>query len=421
VEPLSDLVVRVQRGDVSACGGLVEATQAMVFAVCCRILRDPGLAEDASQEAFLRAFRRLRDLEEPAAFPGWLRRIAVTVAMNMRRARRGAFLCLEEGMRVPILDELETRWSDVQREQLAAALVTLSREERRLCDRRYHGGWSIARLARDAGVEEAAMRKRLQRIRERLRKEIEVAEQNGLQPMETPRDLPARILELLARPQLTHLPENPVGRIAETLRRFYSSCTPMELPEVIDLAAARQTTAKDAVYVEDAELHYVDERRILRYDLTLPLLLSAPYRGTPLAIWAEGKAYRCGRFDTTHLEAFHQAEVFCLDERARLDVWQFVGRVLQSLDAVLPNCTVRMLPTRYPMCAQAWDLEVDIDGRPLEVIACGLFTDSIVSHLGADPARHIAVGAGYGLERLATLRYGIDDVRKIENAVVSPS
>jgi phenylalanyl-tRNA synthetase alpha subunit len=48
-----------------------------------------------------------------------------------------------------------------------------------------------------------------------------------------------------------------------------------------------------------------------------------------------------------------------------------------------------------------------------EVLSWGIFTDRIVSHLGGNPDLHTAVGVGYGLERLAMLRYGIDDIRKI--------
>jgi hypothetical protein len=59
--------------------------------------------------------------------------------------------------------------------------------------------------------------------------------------------------------------------------------------------------------------------RIPRYALTLPLLLTVRYEGKPLRILAAGKAHRLGRIDAMHLEAFHQAEVLCLDERARLD------------------------------------------------------------------------------------------------------
>ena len=75
---------------------------------------------------------------------------------------------------------------------------------------------------------------------------------------------------------------------------------------------------------------------------------------------------------------------------------------------------VKIVPTVYPMCAQAWELEVEDDGQWSEVLAWGVFTDKIVRHVGGDPERHIAVGVGYGLERLAMLRFGIDDIRKID-------
>ena len=71
------------------------------------------------------------------------------------------------------------------------------------------------------------------------------------------------------------------------------------------------------------------------------------------------------------------------------------------------------------MCTQAWELEVDDDDRWSEVLAWGVYTDRIVRHLGGDPARHLAVGVGYGLERLAMLHFGIDDIRKVDVASVA--
>jgi RNA polymerase sigma-70 factor (ECF subfamily) len=420
VETINELVMRARHGDVSACGRLVQATERMVFAVALRILRDPALAEDAAQETYLRAFRRFAELQEDAAFLAWLRRIVVTVAINMRRARRVTFLRLDDGVDVPILDEIEARWSDVQRQQLAAALLILTPEERRLCDRRYHGGWSIGRLAHDAGVDEAAMRKRLQRIREKLRKDIEMSEQSDVRAGQSPRDLPARIVELLSRPQLTSLPENPVGQVTQILRGVFSQFAPAELPEFVDFAAARAMATSDAIYVEESELHHVDDRRILRDDMTLPLLMTKRYEGKPMHLWIEGKVYRkYDHLDTKHLDAFHQAEVFWLGDRSDVDAWKMTTLVLQSVDAVVPRSTVRIVPTKYAMCSQAWELEVERDGQLHEVMAWGVFTDRIVRHLGADPARHVAVGAGYGLERLAALRYGIDDIRKIDSATVT--
>jgi RNA polymerase sigma-70 factor (ECF subfamily) len=419
MDPLNDLVARAQDGDLEAFGELVRATQVMTYAVALGVLRDRGTAEDAAQEAYLRAFRRLQDLHEPAAFVSWLRRLVITVALNMRRARRLTLLRLDDVPDVPVLDEEEAGWSELQRRRLAEGLLTLTSQERQLCDRRYHGHWSTARLAREAGMDEPAMRKRLQRIRDKLRKEVEVSEQRGIHPEEIRPDFPAKVVELLARPQLTDLPENPVGQTLELLRAVYADFAELAFPEIIDLTEALKSIGNDALYLDPIELHRVDERRILRYDLTLPMLLTVRYVGQPLRIWTAGKAYRLCPIDATHLDAFHQAEVFSVDERSRLDPWRMTGRVLQSIDRVLPGRAVKIVPTQYPMCIQAWELEVEDDGRWFEVLAWGIFTDRIVRHLGGDPNLHTAIGVGYGLERLAMLRYGIDDIRKIDVASVA--
>jgi RNA polymerase sigma-70 factor (ECF subfamily) len=419
MEPLADLVTLAQAGDLEAFGRLVRATQVMAYAVAFGVVRDRGLAEDAAQEAYLRAFRRLGELKEPAAFASWLRRLVLTVALNLRRGQRQTLLQLDDVPDLPVLDEAEASWSEVQRRRLAGALLTLTSQERQICDRRYHGHWSTARLAADARVDEPAMRKRLQRIRDKLRKEMEVTEQRGVRPEDIRPDFPARIVELLARPRLTDLPENPVGQTLDLLRAVYADFAERQLPEILDFAEARQTIGDEALYLDPIELHRVDDRRILRYDLTLPLLMSVRYEGQPLRIWAAGKAYRVCQTDATHLEAFHQAEVLCVDHRTRLDQWRMTGQVLQAVDRVLPGRAVKIVPTRYAMCREAWELEVEDDGRWFEILAWGVFTDKIVRHLGADPAVHTAIGVGCGLERVAMLRYGIDDIRKIDVASVA--
>jgi RNA polymerase sigma factor (sigma-70 family) len=415
---LAKLVVLARSGDLDAFGRLVAATQRMAYAVAKQVLREPHLAEDAAQEAYLRAFRRLGDLQEPAGFVTWLRRIVITVAYNMRRSHRVTLLQLD-AVDVPVLDEAETSWTDAQRHQLSRALLTLTAQERQLCDRRYHGAWSTARLAEAAGVDETVMRKRLQRVRDKLRKEIEVSEQHGIGPEEIRQDFPRVVAELLARPRLTDLPENPVGATLDLLRGVFTDCATVDLPEVIDFTTARETVGDQALYIEPGELHRVDDRRILRYDLTLPLLMTVRTAGESLRVWAAGKTYRLGPVDAVHLEAFHQAEVFYLDAHGRIDPWTVTARVLRAVDVVLPGRTVKIVPTHYAMCRQAWQLEVEDAGNSLEVLAWGVFADDIVRQVGGDPAAHTAIGVGFGLERLAMLRYGIDDMRKIDVARVA--
>ena len=241
-----------------------------------------------------------------------------------------------------------------------------------------------------------------------------MTEKRAIDQHKIPGDLPARIVELLAQPQLTILPDNPVGKSLSLLRQVYAGFEERELPEVLNFAEAERTIGRDALYLDPIELHRLDGGRILRYDLTLPLLLNVRFDGAPIRILTAGKAYRACQPDAMHLEAFHQAEVFCLDERSRLDMWQIMALVLRSTNETIPGRAVQILPTSYPMCSQAWDVNVEDHGRWSEVVACGMFTDRVVAHLGADPATHTAVGVGYGLERLAMLRYGIDDIRKVD-------
>ena len=91
-------------------------------------------------------------------------------------------------------------------------------------------------------------------------------------------------------------PENPVGRTLDLIRAAYPEFVEQELPEVVDLAEARKTIASDAMHIDPVELHRVDDSRILRYDLTLPLLLTVRVRRPPLRIWAAGKAIDCVRW-----------------------------------------------------------------------------------------------------------------------------
>lgn len=83
-----DLVERARRGDHDAFAQLVEASIAQLEAVARLILRDPELARDAVQDAYIRAWRDLPALREPERFDGWLHRLTVNAAIDAVRKRR---------------------------------------------------------------------------------------------------------------------------------------------------------------------------------------------------------------------------------------------------------------------------------------------------------------------------------------------
>jgi phenylalanyl-tRNA synthetase alpha chain len=143
------------------------------------------------------------------------------------------------------------------------------------------------------------------------------------------------------------------------------------------------------------------------------------WTGATQRLTTAGKVYRREIESTTHLEAFHQFELFELGQRSALDAWAFAGRIMAAIDHVLPRAEMRVTPTDYPMCARAWSLDVLRDGNWVELLAWGEYADWVLRGLGADPAQHAALGCGIGLERLALHRYGIDDVRKLGGTSLS--
>ncbi len=418
-DDLIDAVRAGCTGDPAALRSLVLATQEMAYAVGWRIVGNEADARDVVQESYLTAFRRLNELAEPRAFAGWLRRIVVAASLNHRRRSRTVWVPLDALVPPPVFDAEEHRWTDEQQRLMARAILTLSREERHLAERFYHGGMTADRLAQEAGVEPAVMRKRLQRTRDKLRKEVEMDEKSALRGTEIPKNLPDSITELLARPRLVDLPENPVGLTLAALLGAFGDFSSIDVPEEIDLDEAQRRLGGDAVYIDRTKLQRVAGERVLRYDLSLPLLMGVRWAGTALRLSAAGKAYRREQESATHLEAFHQLEVFTMDRRESIDTWAFAGRVFDSVERALPRSEIRVTPTEYPMCARAWSLDVRHDGDWREILAWGEYAEWVIRALGGEPGETAAIGAGFGLERIAALRFGIDDIRKMGAARVT--
>mgnify|MGYP001159098281 CR=1 FL=1 len=83
----SVLIQRAQLGEAEAFGALVSRYQATVFNVCLRLLGDRGEAEDATQEAFVRAYQRLATFDRQRAFAPWMRTVAANHCYNKLESR----------------------------------------------------------------------------------------------------------------------------------------------------------------------------------------------------------------------------------------------------------------------------------------------------------------------------------------------
>lgn len=84
----NDLIARAQRGDADAFELIVRDRLQTCYATCLAILHSPDDARDATQEAFIAAWRRMPALRQPDHFDGWLRTIAINASRDQLRRRR---------------------------------------------------------------------------------------------------------------------------------------------------------------------------------------------------------------------------------------------------------------------------------------------------------------------------------------------
>jgi len=160
-----DLVRRACAGEISAFEQLVRRHAAMAIGAAFRITRDQGLAEDAAQEAFLKAFRALPAYREQQSFAGWLRTITIRCALDtIRRRRPEVRIERKEEHKVLVDNRFEKRQEDNSR--LQHALSHLSALDREIVLALKADGQSVAEVAQELDDKNRDPRSRPSRAKE---------------------------------------------------------------------------------------------------------------------------------------------------------------------------------------------------------------------------------------------------------------
>jgi RNA polymerase sigma factor (sigma-70 family) len=174
--PLDDaeLVERARQGDVDAYEQLVHRYQGLAHRVAFLVTREAAEAEDAAQEAFVKAYYALGRFRSGAAFKPWLLRIVTNEALNRRRSSgRRAGLALRAGQEPSSGDAApspeEVALEDERRRALLGALESLPEMDRLAITYRYFLGLSEAEMATAFGVARGTIKSRLSRALTKLR------------------------------------------------------------------------------------------------------------------------------------------------------------------------------------------------------------------------------------------------------------
>ena len=127
----------------------------------------------------------------------------------------------------------------------------------------------------------------------------------------------------------------------------------------------------------------------------------------PCRMFAVDRVFRKEAIDRTHLPEFHQIEGIIMEEGANL---QMLVTTLKTFYAKMGYPEVRVRPAYFPYTEPSLEIEVKWRGKWLELGGAGIFRPEVTEPLGIE---HPVLAWGMGLERLAMLVLGLDDIRQL--------
>jgi RNA polymerase sigma-70 factor, ECF subfamily len=152
-------VLLAMRGDHDAFAALVSGASDRLYALACLILRDSDRAEDATQEAFVRAWREIPKLRDPDRFDAWLRRLVVNACYDEgRRIRRRAEVSLV------VLDQRSVHDSSsvmAETDRVDRAFRRLPLDQRVVLALQHYGDLSHTEIAETLGIPLGTVKSRV--------------------------------------------------------------------------------------------------------------------------------------------------------------------------------------------------------------------------------------------------------------------
>lgn len=181
-------VERALQGDQDAFAELVYTFQDAVYNLCYRILYDRVEAEDAAQEAFLRAYLNLSRYDPGRSFKTWLLTIASNYSIDRLRRRRMRLVSIDDPMPALSLSDDEPEPEDEvssreQSRQMQELLNTLAPEYRAAVVLRYWYDYSYSEIASMLETTESAIKSRLFRARQMLADKLDPSMAGALSPL----------------------------------------------------------------------------------------------------------------------------------------------------------------------------------------------------------------------------------------------
>ena len=219
---------------------------------------------------------------------------------------------------------------------------------------------------------------------------------------------------------------HPATHVTRELRRIFHQLgfTWIEGPEVED-----QWHNFDALNIpqghvarDESDNFYFSENRILRSQTSSLQIRYMEKHRPPIRIIAPGRVYRPDTVDATHHYFFHQVELLMVDEGLTfVDLKNIITLFVHGVYG--PDISVRFRPSYFPFTEPSAETDFNCvfcrgagckvckDTGWLEMGGCGMVDPNVLETVNIDPEVYTGFAFGFGIDRMAMLKYGINDIR----------
>lgn len=235
-----------------------------------------------------------------------------------------------------------------------------------------------------------------------------------------------RIKRYLEMPDLSRTPGSPIYEIVQRIlaQPDFKGFDQIKAPEIVpvDVSFDLYGFAPDHPARRPSDTYFLDEKNILRphttvmwyYYLNQPEVKARMNDGEAVGFFSFGKVYRKDEIDRNHMNIFHQMDGgFLIPKSKKTITVEDLQKVLADIAKAVfgPDIKYRFNPDTFPYTDPSLEMEVEISGRWIEVLGCGIMTDNLIKNLGLDPDKWSNWAFGFGLERLAIISMDLPDIR----------
>lgn len=157
---------------------------------------------------------------------------------------------------------------------------------------------------------------------------------------------------------------------------------------------------------------YLPDGNLLRTHTSSVQIRHMETHEPPLRIIAPGRVYRRDTVDATHSAVFHQVEILAVDQG--LTFTDLKGTLKEFVRQMFGEELAMLFRASYfPFTEPSAEVDVQWEGKWLEVLGCGMVDPNVLKAVGYDPEIYSGFAAGLGVERFAMVLHHIDDIRRL--------